>query len=79
MIYLLFTKGLTNKLLILMLNVIRVCGNECIYNEIAKWKGDKILYNIKLMNRIINSFKNTKLHESNKLKTKSINQDWNHS
>ena len=57
-----------------MLNVIRVCGNEFIYNEVAKWKGDKILYNIKLMNRIINSFKNTKLHESNKLKTKSINK-----
>ena len=57
MIYLLFTKGLINKLLILMLNVIRVCGNEFIYNEVAKQKGDKILYNIKLMNRIINSFK----------------------
>ena len=39
-----------------MLNVIRVCGNEFIYNEVAKQKGDKILYNIKLMNRIINSF-----------------------
>ena len=57
MIYLVFTKGLINKLLILMLNVIRVCGNEFIYNEVAKQKGDKILYNIKLINRIINSFK----------------------
>ena len=57
MIYLLFTKGLINKLLILMLNVIRVCGNEFIYNEVAKQKGDKILYNIKLINRIINSFR----------------------
>ena len=50
-----------------MLNVIRVCGNEFIYNEIAKRKGDKILYNIKLINRIINS---SKIHESKKLKTK---------
>ena len=57
MIYLVFTKGLINKLLILMLNVIRVCGNEFIYNENAKQKGDKLLYNIKLINRIINSFR----------------------
>ena len=57
MIYLVFTKGLINKLLILMLNVIRVCGNEFIYNEVVKRKGDKILYNIKLINRIINSFR----------------------
>ena len=40
MTYLLFTKGLINKLLILM-SVIRVCDNDCIYNEIAKQKGDK--------------------------------------
>ena len=43
MTYLLFTKGLKNRLLILMLNVIRVCDNECIYNEIAKRKDDTIL------------------------------------
>ena len=43
-----------------MLNVIRVCGNECIYNEIAKQKGDKILYNTNPINRIINSFKRLK-------------------
>ena len=41
MTYLLFTKGLINKLLILMLNVIRVCDNDCIYNEIAEQKDDK--------------------------------------
>ena len=40
MTYLLFTKGLINQLLILM-NVIWVCDNDCIYNEIAKQKGDK--------------------------------------
>ena len=40
-----------------MLNVIRVCGNEFIYNEVVKQKGDKTLYNIKLINRIINSFR----------------------
>ena len=38
--YLLFTKGLINNLLILMSNAIRVCDNECMYNEIAKQKGD---------------------------------------
>ena len=60
MTYLLFTKGLINKLLILMLNVIRVCDNNYIYNESAKQKGDKMLYNIKQINRSINSFKRLK-------------------
>ena len=41
MTYLLFTKGLINKLLMLILNVIRICDNDCIYNEIPKQKGDK--------------------------------------
>ena len=43
-----------------MLNVIQVVMINCIYNEIAKRKDDKILYNIKLINRIINSFKRLK-------------------